>query len=74
MNKRIHTGDKFEVTDRESPYFGKTVIFFAPKSEPIQMLNWSGKVVDSKRNQSCIFKLEGTETTVEFTLTQLRQI
>ena len=74
MNKRIHTGDKFEVTDKKSPYFGKTVIFIEPRLIPKEMINFSGKVISSEREYHYIFKLENTETTEEFTLTQLRKV
>ncbi len=74
MNKRIHTSDKFEVIDRKSPYFGKTVIFIEPRPQHIEMINRSGKAISSKEEYHYIFKLENTESTVEFTLTQLRQI
>ena len=71
MNERIQTGDKYEVIDRKSQYFGNTVIFIERRPQHIEMIDHIGKVIESKEEFYFIFKIEGTETTVEFTLTQL---
>ena len=74
MNNRVHTGDKFEVIDRESPYFGKTVIFIKQNTQHIDMLNPSGKTIGKKKEVHNLFKLEGMEDIIEFTANQLRKI
>ncbi len=76
MNKRIRlaTGDKVEIIDRNSPYFGKTGKLIEPRLVPTIMINSNSKPISSKEEYHCKVKLEDTETTVEFTPTQLRKI
>jgi hypothetical protein len=66
MNKRIRqaTGDKVEIIDKESPYFGKTVTLIEPRPVPVRM----------KLEYHWLVKLDGTETTEVFTPRQLRKI
>lgn len=73
MNKRIRLakGDKVEIIDRNSPYFGKTGELIEIQPAPTEMINSSSKVISSKVEYYCKVKLEDTETTVVFTLTQL---
>lgn len=65
MNKRIRmaTGDKVEIIDRESPYFGKTGTLIEPTSVPVRM----------KLEYHWLVKLDGTETTEVFAPNQFRK-
>lgn len=74
MNDRIRTGDKFRVIDRESPYFGKTVIFRECYNQDMEMINLSGKTVSRSKNPRYIFKIEDTGDLIEFTAKQLKRL
>ncbi len=47
MNKRIRqaTGDKVEIIDRASPYFGKTGKLIKIRSVPTEMINSKSKTI-----------------------------
>lgn len=75
MDKRIRlaTGNKVEIIDRNSPYFGKTGELIEIRTVPIKMINRSSTVISSKEEYYFKVKLEDTETPVEFTLSQLKK-
>ena len=66
MKERIRqaTGDKVEIIDRESPYFGKTGTLIEPRSVPVRM----------KLEYHWLVKLDDTETTEVLAPRQLRKI
>jgi len=76
MNKRIRLakGDKVEIIDRNSPYFGKIGELMEIQPAPTEMINSSSKVISSKVEYYCKVKLEDTGTIGEFTVDQLREI
>ena len=71
MNKRIHKGDKVEIIDSESPYFGKTGTVMEAASVPEQMINRSSKVISSREIIRVVVKLDDTGTTEIFNSKQL---
>ena len=75
MNRRIRlaTGNKVEIIDRNSPYFSKTGEVIEIRTVPIEMINRSSQVISSRKEYYFRVMLEDTETTVEFTLSQLKK-
>ena len=72
MNKRnrLAKGDKIKIIDRSSIDVGKTGTVIEIIGLPTEILN---KPTGSKVEYYCRVKLEGTETTAEFALSQLRK-
>jgi len=75
MNRKIRLakGNRVEIIDRTSPYFGKTGKLIEPITVHTEMINRSSKVISSKKEYYWKVKLDDTETTVEFTSSQLRK-
>ncbi len=72
MNKpnRLATGDKVEIIDRESEYYGKTGEVKEVGIRTIELINTRRKQIIKYAKVT----LDDTGTTVEFTLNQLRRI
>ena len=66
MNKKIRlaTGNKVEIIDRTSPYFGKTGTLIEPRRVPVRM----------KLEYHWLVKLDGTDTMEVFAPEQLEKI
>ena len=65
MNKliRLATGNKVEIIDRTSPYFGKTGTLIEPRRVPVRM----------KLKYHWLVKLDGTDTMEIFAPEQLKK-
>ena len=76
MKKRIRlaTGDKVEIIDSKSPYFGKTGKLIKLQLIRTEMINTNSKTISSKEEYHWAVKLDDIETTEAFTLRQLRKI
>ncbi len=61
---RLATGNKVEIIDRTSPYFGKTGTLIEPRRVPVGL----------KLEYHWLVKLDGTETTEIFAPNQFRKI
>lgn len=75
MNKpnRLKNGDKVEVIDSNSQHFGKIGELRGIKSQRKEMINRSSKVISSTEEYYFEVKLEDTETTETFTLSQIKK-
>ena len=71
---RLATGDKVEIIDINSQYYGKIGELIYISSAPMEMINRSSKVINSKVEYYFEVKLVDTETTVRFSPSQLRKI
>jgi hypothetical protein len=70
----LELGDRVEVIDRTSPYFGKRGGVMDSECPRLIMIDLGSKPTGSEVKVYCQVKLEDTGTAVEFALNHLRKI
>lgn len=71
---RMKEGDTVEITDRASPYFGKTGRLMKIVRVHITMIDSASRPTSQREEYRCEVKLEDTETTEQLSLSQITRI